>query len=439
MTPDTPPWARQPKAWPVADDRPAPSSGMGSPEDEFLARLPAAVQLWQDRGIITAEQGRAMVSAYRVPGTPVAVHRTQGRLVTILSTLGSVLVGLGVILFFAANWQEIPRPVKLAMILIAIPAVYGIGYWLRYLRGYQRVGTAVILLACLLYGAGIHLVAQAYNIPVNDPKLFLYWFVGVLALAYLTRSQVILYLGVGLFLAAAGFRLADWLDDVDRGVVAGAFSLYLVLGVTLYALGKLQAQFGLTRSYAKVYEDFGLVTALGSLYLLTFREWFDDYRAPRVEEAFGGEFWIAFYAAAGLAIAVYGVLLARLALHRPPWQADALESGAALLLVGAAVLVVNLEVGGDIFYPILFNALLVLGMLGLLFSGYLRGQESLINIALAFFILDVISRYFEFGWSLLDRSLVFIVAGAILLGGGFLLERGRRHVFQRMRGAGGLP
>jgi len=146
----------------TADHRPTSSSQRGSQGDQFLARLPAEVQHWQDQGLISPEQGRAIISGYpAAPDTPVAVHRTQGRLVTILATLGSVLVGLGVILFFAANWQEIPRPVKLAMILIAIPAVYGVGYWLRYWRGYQRVGASVILLACLLYGAGIHLVAQA--------------------------------------------------------------------------------------------------------------------------------------------------------------------------------------------------------------------------------------------------------------------------------------
>ena len=91
----------------MADPRPAPSAPMGSEGDEFLARLPAAVQRWQAQGIISAEQGREMISAYRALGAPVAVHRTQGRLVTILSTLGSVLVGLGVILFFAANWGEV--------------------------------------------------------------------------------------------------------------------------------------------------------------------------------------------------------------------------------------------------------------------------------------------------------------------------------------------
>ena len=425
----------------MAERGPTPSSQMGSQGDEFWARLPAEVLRWQDQGIISPEQGRAIISGYLVPDTPVAFHRAQGRLVSILAILGSVLVGLGVILFFASNWQEIPRPVKLAMILIAIPAAYGIGYWLRYWRGYQRVGTAVILLACLLYGAAVHLVAQAYNVPVNDPNLFLYWFLGVLPLAYLTRSQVILYLGVGLFLAAVGFRLSGWLDegDFERQMIA-SFSLYLVLGVTLYGLGKLQAQFDLTRSYAKAYEFLGLVTAFGSIYLLTFREWFDGfgYRGPRFDGDIGGEFWLAFYVAVGLAIVMYGVVLARLVLYRLPLLTEAWESGTAAVMLGAAVLVANLVVGGDIFYPLLFNALLLLGMAGLLFAGYLRGRESLINISLAFFILDVISRYFEFGWTLLDRSLVFIVAGAILLGGGLLLERGRRHVFQRMRSAGGV-
>ena len=424
----------------MADRQTTPSSQMRSHGAEFSARLPAEVQRWQEQGIISAEQGRAIISGYRASGSPVAVHGTQGRLVTILATLGSVLVGLGVILFFASNWEGIPRPVKLAMILIAIPAAYGIGYWLRYRRDYRRVGAAVILLACLLYGASIHLVAQAYNVPVNDPSLFLYWFLGVLPLAYVTRSESILALGVGLFLGAVGFRLPEWLDEPDRGVMVGAISLYLVLGLILHASGRLQAQFDLTRSYARVYEYLGLVTAFGSLYLLTFREWFSQfgYRAPRVETDIGREFWIAFYVAAGLAFVVYAAVLARLASYRLPLLAVALESAGALLMLVAAVLVVNVAAGGDAFFPILFNALLVLGMVGLLFSGYLRGRESLINVALAFFILDVISRYFEFGWTLFDRSLVFVVAGAILLGGGLLLERGRRRVFQRMHGAGGV-
>jgi uncharacterized membrane protein len=76
-------------------------------------------------------------------------------------------------------------------------------------------------------------------------------------------------------------------------------------------------------------------------------------------------------------------------------------------------------------------------LLGLVFVGYFRGEELLINLALAIFGIDVVSRYFEFSWGLLDRSLVFIVAGLVLLGGGYLLERGRRQVIERLRESGG--
>ena len=83
-------------------------------------------------------------------------------------------------------------------------------------------------------------------------------------------------------------------------------------------------------------------------------------------------------------------------------------------------------------FPLLFNALFFLSALGLIFVGYLRGQHALVNGALAFFALGVITRYFELSWDLLDRSIVFLVGGIILLAIGFLLERGRRKVLQRM-------
>ena len=96
--------------------------------DSFLARLPVEIGLWQDQGIITPEQARAIASSYDVPAEEASRQRSMGRLVTVLAIFGSLLVGLGVILFFAANWDAIPRTVRLAMILVGIPTVYGVGY-----------------------------------------------------------------------------------------------------------------------------------------------------------------------------------------------------------------------------------------------------------------------------------------------------------------------
>ena len=181
-------------------------------------------------------RAQAIIDSYGVAPELAVAQRAHGRLVTILAILGSVLVGLGVILFFASQWGDIPRAARLTLILVAMVAAYGIGYWLRYRGGYQRVGTAVIFLAALFYGAAIHLVAQIYNFPLNDPSLFIYWFLGVLPLAYLTRSQAILVLAGGLFLGVVGFRIAPWLED-KRGeeVAVVVFSLYLILGLMLYS------------------------------------------------------------------------------------------------------------------------------------------------------------------------------------------------------------
>ena len=51
--------------------------------------------------------------------------------------------------------------------------------------------------------------------------------------------------------------------------------------------------------------------------------------------------------------------------------------------------------------------------------------------------MTVISRYFEYSWGLLDRSMIFVAAGAILLIGGFLVERGRRKMLEGIQRGGG--
>ena len=109
-----------------------------------------------------------------------------------------------------------------------------------------------------------------------------------------------------------------------------------------------------------------------------------------------------------------------------------------MLLLAMAYVVVHVGAVNDVLYPVLFNLVLLAGIVGLVFAGYFRGREAFINVGIIFFGLNVATRYFELSWDLLDRSIVFIVAGLILLGGGLLLERGRRKVVERMDAQGGV-
>ncbi len=400
----------------------------------FITQLPAEVADWRQDGLITEEQARALLARYSLPEARAAA---RSRMAAILATMGVVAVGLGVILFFASNWAAIPKEAKLALMVIGVPAVYGAGYWLRYYKQYLRVGTAIILLAAILYGAAIHLVAQAYHIPVNHPNLVLVWFLGVIPLAYVTRSHSVLVLALILMLSAVGFRGQAWLEDWDLIPFAG-FPLYLVLGVALYGLGKAQRQFELTRVYALPFELVGLLVAFAATYLLAFHEWWKEYNylgfdGAGARDGVSAEFWGLFGVAA--IVSALGLLAAGLSRYHQglSWRGTLYEGLMMLALLVGASLVIFLPLRNDIFYPVVFNLLFLVGAVGLLFLGYMQGRELLVNLAVLFFALQVFARYFEFGFGLLDRSIVFVGAGVILLAGGFAMERGRRRMVDRLR------
>ena len=408
---------------------------MGDTEDgQFLAKLAIEVRQWRSQGLISQEQAAAILDSYRGKAGVAAVDIARGRLISILAVLGTILVGIGIILFFAANWDAIAKPIRLALVMACVPGAYGAAYWMRYVKGYERVGAAFILLAAIVYGAAIHLVAQIYNFPLNDPSLFTYWFAGVAPIAYLTRSQPAVFLTIGLALGATGFWLYEYLGDTGSQA-DGIFSIsvFAMLGLGLYGLGRLQGIFRDTIDYAWAFQIMGTLTVLFTVYLLGFRSAYDGIElAERIDPGAPIGLWalLCVFSAIGLVtqVAVYVRSLCQGRTVKPL----SFELIASVLMTAAVFTVLFAPHGKEFTFPLVFNLLLLVAIIGLVVLGYVRAMESFINIGLAFFALDVVTRYFELSWDLLDRSLVFVVAGVILLAGGFFLERGRRKVFERM-------
>ena len=408
-------------------------SGPRPADPRFLAGLPAEVEHWRASGIISGEQAAAILGSYDFPE---AAEAPRNRLVTVLLIMGAVLVGLGVILFVAANWQEIPSGVKLAMMFIGVPVIYGAGFLLRYRFDYPRVGTALIFLGCIAYGAAVHLVAQTYHVPVNHPNLVLYWFLGVLPLAYVVRSQPVLVLALVTGLAAVGFRGQEWLLDEDF-IPSLAMPLYLALGLVIFALGRVHESFPSIRVFVPAFQLVGLLFTFGILYLWGFGDLWDWIGSNR--EDTGGwfpvtvEYWVLGVAAVAALIAAWAWMALDARQRAQPLLPLLTEAAPSFLLLLFAVLVVFLPWNGETAYPVVANLFYGLGVVGLAFLGYLRGREALINLSILFFSIWIFTRYFEYSFDLLDRSVVFIVAGLLLLVGGFLLERARRRVLRRLR------
>src|SRR5262249_32860265 len=111
---------------------------------------------WQTAGLVSEDQVARILDLY---GTPqeIRARRTARGLLT-LAGLAALLVGLGVLLLIAYNWESLPDWVELALVFGALVGIHAIGFTLRYRLGHRTASEVVFFLACLFFGAAIGLV-----------------------------------------------------------------------------------------------------------------------------------------------------------------------------------------------------------------------------------------------------------------------------------------
>jgi len=274
--------------------------------------LLAEIERWKAEGVVSAEQAGRLRQRYEAPasGPPWGL--------IIFATAGAIVIGLGVILLFAYNWEAIPKFGKLALVFAAIIAAHATGIRQLARDGWQpKLGEALTALGTMFYGAGIWLVAQVYNIDEHYPNGFLFWALGALAMAWAIRSTANGLLAVVLlaiwgcsetfsfhapeyasvFLIAAGLVPLAWkqrsvvllaaallavqfliaVNMASWGGAPHAFTASLALGVFLVAAGRLTTAARIDfAGGAAVMTFLGFTAFLTCGYILSFGEAADD-------------------------------------------------------------------------------------------------------------------------------------------------------------------
>ena len=390
-------------------------------DNEYRERLAHDIAGWTRGGLITPEQERAILARIGA-GEPRAVGILRlGWFVTAISIVGALVLAGGVTLLFASQWEDLPTWFRTASIVAGMLVSYAAGYVLIYRLEMQRVGSALLLLGTLLYEAGLFLLAQIYNMPVDSPILLLLAAAGTLPLAYLFESRVVLLIGIANLTAWLITEMVQRYPDSPK--TQSALLVVAALGVALYAIGHLHALRRATTVFVDVYAISGLLVVLGLVYAFTFDEpWsamIDDgiksYAAPPVVY---------------VAIAVAGALVFAQAWLRPRETETSVDVAAQTIVLGIAAVVATWPAWTG--YAVLFNAVYFAVAIGLVTRGYLRGDERYINLGLAIVGLGLITRYADVFWSLLARSAFFIIGGLLLLGVAFAIERMRRGLIRSM-------
>ncbi|MEK7519637.1 MAG: DUF2157 domain-containing protein [Patescibacteria group bacterium] len=163
------------------------------------------------------------------------------RAVQIISLVGAVSIGAGVFSFIAANWDEISSFLKITIIVVSMLASYGGGWYAKEKKGLIKTGGALILLGTIIYGAGIYLVAQIFNIRSNWPDGFILWMIGVVAMAFASNLFWLFYFSIPLgTIAIVGFPTIifwDLLGSRITPLLTTSSFLLLVAAAVTFATG----------------------------------------------------------------------------------------------------------------------------------------------------------------------------------------------------------
>jgi uncharacterized membrane protein len=356
----------------------------------------------------------------------------RSRLAHVLGILGALVAGFGVILFFAANWGEIPRPLRVLLLLGGIVLLLGAGFVLTEVRGtHPNIGHAFLFLGTVLFGASVFLVGQMYNVQAHDPLGFLLWSLGALAMAAVVRSGPIAALGILSFFAFLVHELVDAAVSFDEYALVPAFmALY---GIALYGAGTGAERWLERMRFVRPARMLGYGFLTGGLLPLTFRDAHEFANVDRALEIdriavmLGG-------LAAGAVIAAFALAILR-------WRERVTTLGEAALLLGTAVLVLvallSPEVTEPAFfegsgqpdratvYPILFNVAFAAVAFGAVLVGLLVDEVWLANAGAIAVGIDVLARFFAPEWSMLERGIVLMLVGAAVLVLAGLFERRR--------------
>jgi uncharacterized membrane protein len=233
--------------------------------DKFRRQLRQEAEQWRRDGVIDGAQWQQLAERYQFDKLDLAA---RDRFIIVVIGLGSVLLGLSVITFVAANWQEIPRGFKLLMLMTLFIGVNAAGFYLwqqpRLMgdRWQHRLGQGLLLLGALILGANMALLGQMFHIGGSTTDLCIIWGLAVLGMAYGLRLTsmgmlAILLTGMGYWIGTSG-----WWDHPTSGNVRAVMDqMPLVAGLAFVPLAywfRSRWLFGM-----------GAIAVISSLYVVT--------------------------------------------------------------------------------------------------------------------------------------------------------------------------
>jgi uncharacterized membrane protein len=418
---------------------------MGKHLQWLYEELPALVR----QGVLTPEAAEKLRQHYGPATRPDARRLT----LVLFGVLGAVLIGGGIILLLAHNWDELLRPVRAALSFAPLLAALLLAAWVLRRRAQSTAWReSVATYWGLSIGSSIALIAQTYNLGGDFGDFVLTWALLGLPIVYLLQSRAVAALywaGVTAWAIFAritnGVELWFWpllaLAVPHLWRIARPERDHARVGWLIWVLA-LCLSIGTGASLVEHLADLWTVV-YGSLFTVMWlagRRWFDEGESPRRQPL---------QSIGALGLFVLSLLLTfKSAWEELTWHSHWWESETPFVWLRVAVLAVwpvaamclwgnalrRLDIPGaiaglmpllaalgfvlgsqparNIIMPLVFDAFVLAAGIALVVGGVRERRLSVTNGGMLVVAALIIARFFDSDLDFVARGLAFVIVGA---------------------------
>lgn len=411
--------------------------------------------------IITSETAEQIQEYYKRKNGSLS-----NRLFVVFGILGSILIGLGIILIIAHNWDELSRSTKtfFAFLPLVVGQVLCGFVLLKKLNNTAWRESATVFLFFAM-GACIALVGQIYHIPGNLSSFLLMWMLLCLPLIYIMKSATAAllclmgityyavetsyfaypvsqsYLYWGLLIAVFPhyyflFRnhsksnfltVENWLIPISITIVLGSLSasageLMFVAYFSLFGLFYIIGNNDFFRDQDLKNNSYKVIGTLGTLillFILSFDGFWSDLRSKEyrfVELIIASEFWVT----AGITLLALGYLYFQ---HKnKPLHQLPILSPIFLLFVLIFIIGFHFSIA-----EVLINTIILAVGIMRIVEGAKQEHFGILNFGLSIITLWIIIRFLNSDLSFVIRGLLLMAIGIGFFAANYLMLKKKKE------------
>jgi uncharacterized membrane protein len=381
---------------------------------------------WLKEGLIQKDQFEQILNRYPVKSSK-----------SLLPIFASILIGLGILTFIGANWDMIPRLLKLLIIIISMTTFYLIGSN-RTEKGDTPLGHALIGLGIVTFGAGLILVSQMFHFTFDNASNFILWSFGSLCMLALYRSKFIFLLSVIIIIVGQIYSVSEYHS------FSYILALFLVFGIGHFVYHRANELFSTVFAISLLITGLVFVINENISYM-----WLTVFTLVLMLLAEVPNRTLAFLPmkVSGfifqLFLVCFNIFMMDNLIHYEPEQIPTsllYYSVLFLLSILYLYIVYKIKDWNKVLYLILFLPAFLLGvnadvtsiLLLFLFAilalivGYQYQLREYVNTGTFVFLVGTFVGYIQLAWDFMPKSLFFLSGGILLFALSWLLERRRR-------------